>query len=144
MAVSADMAAKRYQDSMQSGATKQRYIDGINATTVNPMALAATPEAMQKYQDRIMESIRTGKRAKRLQETSVQSWKSGATDKGASRLASGAQQAANKVRAHFAKWGPIYDQAAQAAAAISGSGRDAALQKVKASMDVLMNAAGRE
>lgn len=144
MAFNAEMAAKRYQDSMQSGTTKQRYIDGVNSTTENPMALAATPEAMQKYQDRIMESIRTGKRVRRLQETPAQAWKDGATKKGADRLASGALGAVNKVRAHFQKWGPIYQQASDAAKAVTGTGRGAALQKVQAAMDVLMNAAGRE
>lgn len=144
MAVSAEAAAKRYSDSMQSGATKQRYIDGVNATTVNPMALAATPAAMQKYQDRIMESIRTGRRVNALNATPAQAWKDGAVKKGADRLASGAQGAAAKVRAHFQKWAPIYQQASDAAAAVTGTGRSAALQKVAAAMNVLMDAAGRE
>lgn len=119
------------------------YTEGINNTTVNPMALAATPEAMQKYQDGVARSIASGKRRDALNAANPQTWKANAVQFGAANLANGARKASPKFQAAMQKWGPIYAQASQAAAAVQGpKGMATALAKQQAALQVLMSAAG--
>lgn len=134
-------AAAAYQRGMAGAGTA--YTEGINSVTESPMQKAATPEAMQAYQDGVMRSIQSGKRVAALQAAPLATWKQNATTVGAQRLASGAQKAQSKVQAHFQKWAPIYSQASQAAAAVQGPKSQAtAMAKVAAALQVMMQAAG--
>lgn len=143
MAVSAEASVQKYLRATTSGEARQRYIDGVAAVTESPMAKAASPEAMQLYESRVMESVRSGKRAKKLLEAPLSRWKDNATKKGAERLASGAQAAADKVRAHFQKWAPIYQQVSDAVSSMPKGGRANAKARADKAIDMLMDAAGR-
>jgi hypothetical protein len=120
MKTAADMAAA-YQRGMANAS--QNYIAGINAVTVNPMQLAATDQAMQAYQNGVMRSVSSGRRAAALNAANPATWKTNAVTVGASRLVSGAQKAKPKVDAHFQKWQPIYAQASAAASALPKGGK---------------------
>lgn len=143
MAKTAAQMAANYQSAMASGTTRQKYIDGINGYQGNPMADAATPAAMQRYQDGVMASITSGRRARGLQKANPAVWKQNAVQFGAAGLASGAQKAKSKVDAHFADWASTYEQASQAARAIQGSGMAAALQKVEAVLNIYAQKSGK-
>jgi hypothetical protein len=140
MAKQGDHAAK-WLSSMQNGNAATNYENGINATQVNPMAMAA--DAEDRYLAGVQEASASGRRKAKLMAVNVATWKANATGKGKQRLASGAAAAAQKVQAHFQKFGPAYKEASAAAAAIKGTGIEVALQKVRASIEVLKRAAGK-
>lgn len=141
MAKSAAQMSDSWTKGMQAPQTRQNYIDGINNTTVNPMAAAATPEAMNLYLTKVQQSVSSGKRQRKLMAANPATWKTNATTVGANSLTTGATKAKTKVDAHFQKWQPIYQQAAAAAAAIPHDGSmGSALQRVQAAMQVMMQA----
>jgi hypothetical protein len=138
----ADMIGN-WQKAMQNPMTADKYRKGIGRTTVNPMQLAASPQAMQLYLARVQQSVQSGKRANKLNAVPVQRWKDNATNVGANNLSSGATKALDKVTAHFNKWAPIYQQASDAARAVPKDGTiGAAMARVQANLQVLMAAAG--
>ncbi|HLL33799.1 MAG TPA: hypothetical protein VK545_07890, partial [Streptomyces sp.] len=92
-----------YLQGMRSAGAKERYQRGIESYQGNPMARAA--EADAKYLERVQESVSSGRRRNKLLAVPVQRWKDNAKGAGADRLASGAAKAAEKVRAHFTKFG---------------------------------------
>jgi hypothetical protein len=138
MAKSADTATKKWMAAMAGGQARQNYIDGINNTQVNPMAEAATPQALQKYADACALSVSSGRRANKLNSVSPAVWKANAVNIGATRLAQAAQ-----------KGGPKYTAWAQGAAATWQAMSDAAkraqgpLEKVRAALNVQLAAAGK-
>lgn len=123
-----------------AGAT-QAYKDGINAVTESPMALAAAqaPKAAQNY----AEAINSGRWAQRLQSVPLEVWKQQSANVGASRLASGVQKGTAKMQAALTKFAPAYEQAKQAARAITGTGEAAAMEKVAVVYRILKQAAGK-
>lgn len=141
MAVNPAQAAARYQQAMSSGQTKQKYIEGINATTVNPMALAAEKEDL--YLQRIQEAVASGKRRRKLMEASPQVWKANSAGKGANRLADGAKAADAKMQAHFQKWAPIYDNISATVQAMPKGTLQAAKDRSAKAIEMSMQAAGR-
>lgn len=141
--INTEAAVKRYTDAMASGATKQKYIDGINSVTESPMAKAASPAAMDLYLRRTQESVTSGKRARNLLAAPLSRYKDNATKKGADRLASGAATAVDKVRAHFQKWGPTYQQVSDTVASMPKGTREDAKNRSNKAIDMLMDAAGR-
>jgi hypothetical protein len=139
---SAQQMAAKWKAAMASGVASQNYKDGINAYNGNPMAEAATPEAMAKYQNRVNESITSGKRQRKLLAANPATWKQNAVTVGAAALASGATKAASKVEAHFQRFGPAYQQASDAAKAIPHDGStESALARVRAAIQVMKDAA---
>jgi hypothetical protein len=143
MKTAADMA-KNWTNGMQAPQTRQKYTDGINRTTVNPMQLAATPEATQLYLNNVQASVTSGKRQAKLNAANPQTWKANSVNIGANALSTGAQKALPKVQAHFDKWAPIYAQMSQAAKAIPKDGTlGSAMARVQAAIQVAMQAAGR-
>ncbi len=97
---SAAEAAQKWATNLP--AAQQRYVDGVNAVSVSPGALAAraaptwaanTAAAQQKF-------------ARNSAAVSLQAWQQATTTKGAQRLSSGAQAAQSKVEATFAKLFP--------------------------------------
>lgn len=138
MAKTADQATQRWKSAMASGTTRQNYIDGINGYQGNPMAQAATPAALQKYQDACALSVSSGRRAARLNASSPAVWKAQAVNFGASKLATAAQQSGPK----YAAWA----QSAQAtwqAQTDAAKGASGALEKVRAAINVALRAAGK-
>lgn len=125
------------------GSAGAKYTAGINKVTESPMAKAATPEAMQRYQDGVMRSIANGKRVASLNASPLSTWKQNATTFGASNLSQGAAKGAPKYAAQAQKWAPILASASQAAAAVTGpKSHGTAVAKVAANLQVIMTAAG--
>lgn len=124
-----------------SGAS-QAYIAGINATTVNPMQMAATPQAMDAYLNGVQNSVSSGRRAAALQAADPNQWKTNATTVGASRLASGAQKAQGKYTAKMQKISALWPQMKAASAALPSGGLANAQAKANAALQVLMQGAG--
>jgi len=83
-------------------------------------------------------SVSSGRRAAALNAVSNQQWQQAAINKGAPRLASGAQQASPKQLAAAQKLQPTWQAMRDAAASAHG-----AQAKWAAAMQVLMQATGR-
>lgn len=138
----AQQAAANWKSAMQSPQTAANYKAGIQNCTVNPMALAATDEAMQKYQEGVARSITTGKRARSLNNAQVSTWKNNSMTIGAQNLSSGATKAQAKYQANIAPYAAVWPAMKAASAALPGGSASAAKAKFGAALDVLMNAAG--
>lgn len=132
-----------WTSAMQRPDTGQKYAKGIQSTNVNPMEMAARPEALALYAQRTADSVVSGRRAAKLMAVPVQRWKDNAANTGAQRLTSGATKAKAKVDAHFQKWAPIYQQASDAARALPKGGMANAMSRVQAALNVMMSAANR-
>lgn len=139
---SADQMAAAWQQAMASPQTAQKYKDGINATTENPMALAAAPDAEARYLAGVTDASTSGRRAAKLNAVPVQRWKTNATTVGAQSIASGATKAKDKVQQHFQRFGPVYAQAKDAARAAKAQGAGP-LARVAAAINVMRQAAGK-
>lgn len=141
MAFDPTRAAKRYQQSMQSPDTKQRYVESVNATTVNPMELAANAEDL--YLRKVQEASQSGRRAAKLRSVPADRWKKNAAGKGANRLSDGAGAAADKVSKHFQEWASTYQEASDAVKNMPKGTPSAALDRVRTAMEILMRKAGK-
>lgn len=133
-------AVANYLKGMQGAGDK--YKKGIQGVTVNPMQLAATPEATQRYVDGVTASVSSGRRAAALNAVPLSRWQNNAMNVGASRLASGAQKATDKVAAHFQKWGPIQQNISDTVNAMPKGGLANAQARSAASIAMSMQAAG--
>jgi len=142
MPKTADQMATNWQQGMQNPSTAQKYKQGIGNFQGNPMALAASPEATALYLSRIQMAVSSGKRANKLNAVPVERWRNNAMNIGANLLSSGANKAIDKVRTHFQKWAPIYQQASAAAHALPKGGEANALARVQAAIHTMMVAAG--
>ncbi len=142
MSKTAEQAAQAYQQAMASGVTSQRYKEGVQAVNESPMAKAATPEATQRYLNGVNNSVSSGRRAQALLAVPLQRWKENATNKGSQRLASGAQAASDKVRQHFQKWMPIYNQVSETVKSMPKGGLANAQARSAQAIQMLMQAAG--
>jgi hypothetical protein len=107
------------------------------------MEKAASPESEALYLQRVQESVNSGKRSAKLRAADFGNWKTQSKSLGASGLARGAQKGNAKVVAHFQKWGPIYQQASDAAQSLPKGGIDASMARCRAAVAVMMAAAGR-
>ena len=143
MAKSAAQMSQAYQDAMGSAATAAKYKQGIDNTTVNPMELAATPQAEQLYLDRINEAVASGRRSAKLRSVPKSRWSNNAKNIGAQRLRDGAMKAKAKVDAHFAQWAPIYQNISDTVRSMPKGGRQASKDRANKAIDMLMDAAGR-
>lgn len=88
-------------------AAQQRYIDGVNAVTTAPGALAARAAPLWAANTAAAQS----KFARNSAAVTVQQWQQATTTKGAQRLSSGAQAAQGKVEAMFSKLFPAIQSA---------------------------------
>lgn len=141
MAKSVDQMVSAWKNAMASPQTSQNYTNGINNTTVNPMALAAA--ASDRYASGVQQAVASGKYANALNAVSPQTWKTQSTQKGAPRLASGAANAVNKVQAHFQKWAPIYANVSQTVQSMPKGGLANAQARSAMAIQMLMAAAGK-
>lgn len=89
MAKSTDAAA-RWLASMTNPQTAQNYKDGINATSKNPMALAA--QNINGYLQGVQEAVSSGRMVAALNNTPVSLWKNNSINVGSTRLAAGAKR----------------------------------------------------
>lgn len=138
----AQQAVSNWVAAMGSPTTSQKYKDGINGFNGNPMALAATPEAMDAYLNGVQRSITSGKRAKSLNDASPATWKNNAINVGAARLASGATKSQQKYAQKIAPYAAVWPQMRAAARALPKGGFANAAARAAAALQVLMQAAG--
>lgn len=140
---SAQQIAANWQGAMGSVQTQTKYKQGIQNTTVNPMALAATADAESRYVQNVQQSVASGKRSAALNAVNPQTWKDNAVNVGASRLATGAQKAASKYQAFAQKWQPIYQQVSDAVKGMPKGGAANATARAAKAIQMLMAAAGK-
>jgi len=76
------------------GAT-QAYKDGVSSVTTSPTQLAA--QQVQKYVQGVNDAVSSGRYQNGLNSVSLQSWQNSAINRGAARLASGAQASKSKM-----------------------------------------------
>lgn len=139
---SAQQAVANWLKAMASPQTQQAYKDGINNTTVNPMAQAATPQAMDAYLNGVQQSVTSGRRAAALNAADPNMWKQNAVNVGASRLASGAQKSQGKYNNKISKYAAVWPQMRAAAQALPKGGLANAQARANAALAVIMQAAG--
>jgi len=126
---------------MQSPNTQTKYRNGIAGFQGNPMALAATTQALTKYANACQQSVVNGKRAASLNSADPNIWKTNAMNLGAPGLGTGATKAKAKMLARMTKWAGVYAQASQAAAAVPDDG-GTNVGKIQAALQVLKAAKG--
>ena|SRR5271157_1813649 len=136
-------ATAAYLSAMASGQTATNYKNGIASVTESPMAKAATADATARYLSGVQQAVSSGKRATALNNVSLQTWKDNATNKGSTRLASGAQAAQSKVQAFFSKWMPIFQQVSDTVSAMPKGGMANAQARSAMAIQMLMQAAGK-
>ena len=143
------MAAKTVDPNRMANNWKQgmanagaAYTAGINATNVNPMALAATPDAMQRYQDGCTRSVTSGKRAAALNAADPGLWKANAVKYGSANLAQAGTKSLPKYTAAAQKLAPVLSQASAAAHALPKGGLGNAMARVNAVLSTIMGAYG--
>lgn len=135
--------ASRWAQNMSSQATQTKIKTSVQTTSKNPMALAASADALARYASACQDSVTSGRRAAALNAVPVSKWKDGIILKGLSRLSSGAQAALSTVQATVAKFAPVWSQITTAVATMPKGTKQQALDRVAASMDALKAAAGK-
>lgn len=134
--------AANWASAMGSAQTATRYKAGVQAVTVSPTQLAATPEAMDRYVQGVQQSVSSGKRAAALNAVTLAMWQGPTLNKGAARLASGAQASQQKMASVMQKWAPIYGQMSAAVQNMPKGGLGNAMARVQAAISIAMQAAG--
>lgn len=90
-----------------AGAT-QDMINGVNSVTVNPAQQAAAKE--QKMITNLTQSVQSGKWRRGLARVTLEDWKRSMIEKGASRVASGVQNAQPKMESFMSELLPYQEQ----------------------------------
>lgn len=125
-----DQVVKKFVDRASSASAVQAYRDGINAVTENPMQKSA--DAEQKYVDKIMEAVTSGKRRASLLRVDFASWKNLAATKGGERLATGVKLAEPKMRKFMSEFLPYVQAGAQTVRAMPNNTEDDARARMLA------------
>src|SRR5215469_13857945 len=141
---SAGQMSAAWAAAMGSATSAQKYKDGVNGYSGNPMALAASADAQQRYAANTAAAVASGRMAAKLNSVPVQTWKDNATTVGSQRFATGATKAKAKVDRHFQQWAPIYQQMSDAARSLPKGGVANALARVQAAITIAMQAAGKQ
>lgn len=138
---SAEEAHANWKSGMSGAGTA--YTKGINATTINPMAEAAKPDAMQRYAQNTADAAASGRMASKLMSTDVNSWKQNAATVGAQRLASGAQKGAPKQQAAAQRLAQVWQQQRAAVDAMPKGGYANAAARAAEAIRIMMAAHGK-
>ena len=134
-------AAKNWLAAMQSPTTAANYKDGINSTTVNPMALAAANA--QGYLLGVQQAVNDGRFQAALNNASPAVWKANATGPGVQNLQTGAIKGAPKYSAFTAKFGPVWDSVSAQVKTMPKGGWAAAVARMQVNYAALRSAAGK-
>jgi len=139
MAKDAATIVSNWQKGM--GAAGPAYTAGTANPKQNPMAAAATPQAIAAYAAGTARAASSGYLAKQLAATPLSKYTQGCATKGAANLRVGAQNGLPAYTAAMNRWAGIYQQASQAAAAVQGTKGDlgTAMAKVQAALTILIN-----
>jgi hypothetical protein len=137
---SAADALKRWQAAMSSGTARQNYIDGINGTTVNPMAEAASPgKRCRSTATTCWKASRRPARAQADAGFSAAVWKTNAVNFGASASwPTPAKKGAAKYQRGRQTAQGTWQQMQDAAKGATGT-----LEKIRAALNVQLQAAGK-
>ena len=126
---------------MSAPSTAAKYKKGIENTTVNPMERAA--QAQDKYLANVQLAVTSGRYRNNLLKVPFSTWKTNAGGVGSERLSSGAKKASAKVLEHFRKFQPVYSAISDRCSQMSNMSEDEALEKVRVSMRMQKEAAGK-
>jgi hypothetical protein len=138
-----EQMAQNWVTAMAAPSTSAAYRAGIANTAVNPMQLAASAEAQEKYANATAEAVRSGRMRERLNAVPKEYWQSQSDKIGAMNLANGGKKGQAKQLAWFRRAVSIYPQMKAASRAITGTGFSAASARSSAALRVLMEATGR-
>lgn len=141
MAKSAQQAADNWAAAMSNGLTAEKYKQGIQNTTVNPMARAAEPEAMARYVANTALAAQ-GRMQRRLMSASQADWKNNALTFGARNLAAGAQKGKAKAVKAFNELAPVWQRQQQEVASMPKGGLANALARSARAIQIMMEHAG--
>lgn len=125
--------AKKWAENLTRAKTSIRK--GIEGVTVSPTQKAA--QQVQKYRDGCVRAADDGAFVSGCNRVTLQEWKDKAINKGLSNLETGVRDGESKVVAFQTKFAPYAKQASERAAAVEGSGRSAAMEKMIAVWDVM-------
>ena len=131
--LSAAERAKKWAENL--GRAKSSIRAGIEGVTVAPTQKAAA--AVDKYRDGCTKAADDGSFVAGCNRVTLQEWKDKAINKGLSNLDTGIRSGESKVATFQAKATPYYAQAKARAAAVQGTGRSAAREKMEAVWDVM-------
>jgi hypothetical protein len=120
-----------------AGRAQADWLAGIQATSVDPTALAA--QAGQAAISNYTNAISSGRWAAGLQRAGKQGWLAGATAK-QQNYATGVANAGPKYQAAMGVWLPIIDQAANTVRAMPSGSLGASQARASAFMALLYNA----
>lgn len=130
----AQQSADRWLRSMQGAG--QNYTEGIQSVQTHPGVQAA--KNVNGYQNGVARAVANGKWQRNVQRGSLQDWQNAAVQKGAARLAQGAQAALPKVVAAQEMVGQMVDRAN---AAIANMPRDTTAARIARSQVFLQHMA---
>lgn len=136
-------AAANWQTGMTGGAAAAKYKAGVQSYSGNPMADAATPDAMQRYQDGVNQSITSGRRLAALQNTPAETWRNNALNIGAANLARGAAKGAPKYSAKAQKLQGVWQQQRDAVNGMAKGGLANAQARSNRALEIMMSAFGK-
>lgn len=136
-------AAANWNTGMSGGTAAAKYKAGIQGYTGNPMADAATPEALQRYQDGVAQSIASGRRQASLQNADPNVWRNNAMQYGAANLARGAQKGAPKYAAKAQKLAGVWQQQRDAVNGMPKGGLANAQARANRALEIMMGAFGK-
>lgn len=139
----AQQAADAWAAAMANPQTAANYKAGINGFTGNPMALAAAPDAQQRYVMNTAAAVASGRMAQKLQAADPNAWKVNATTVGAQRLAGGAQKGKAKAQSAFNRLAPLWAQMQSTVASMPKGGLANAQARANAALAVLMQGTGK-
>lgn len=89
-------------------AATQDMVNGVNAVTVNPAQQAIAKE--QKLLNNVTQAIQSGKWRRGMQTVTLEGWKASMVQKGAPRVAAGAQSSQGKMEQFYSELLPYQEQ----------------------------------
>lgn len=125
--------SKKWAENLSRSKTSIRK--GIEGVTVAPTQKAA--QAVDKYRQGCTKAADDGSFVAGCNRVTLQEWKDKAINKGLANLDTGIREGESRVAAFQQKAAPYYRQAKERAAAVQGSGRSAAMEKMTAVWDVM-------
>jgi len=134
--------ANVWASQMGSPNSVAKYKAGIMALTSSPTALAAQPDAINRYLSGIQESVSSGRRAAALNKVSLGEYQALATA-GAANLGTGAQRKKAKWAAAMQPYGAVYASIQSQLAGMPKGGESAAVARAAVAIHALMAAAGK-
>lgn len=136
-------AAANWQTAMQGGTAAAKYKAGVQGYQGNPMAEAATPDAMQRYQDGVNNSVSSGRRQAALQSADPNSWRNNAMNAGAQNLARGVSKGLPKYTNKAQKLAGVWQQQRDAVNAMPKGGLGNAQARAARALEIMMSAFGK-